>query len=86
MASLGRDLVEVVVETTLGARYVFPDMPRTMLDNVIKNSGWRSIGQVVLVNVSSSCLTIPSRIVKTVSYDGEVKWTNAALHELPGDG
>jgi hypothetical protein len=86
MTTLGSDLVDVIVETHLGARYVFPDMPRTMLDNVIQLSGWERTGQFVLVNVSSAVLTMPARLVKSVAYDGEVKWTNAPVPELQNPG
>lgn len=82
----GSDLVEVTIETLLGSKYIFPDMPRGMLDNVITKSGWDKVGRLVLVNVSATCLSMESRIVKTVSYEGEVKWKNAALPELPDPG
>lgn len=82
----GSDLVDVIVETHLKARYVFPDMPRQMLNNVIQYSGWERTGQFVLVNVSGAVLTMPARLVKTVSYDGEVKWTNAPVPELQSAG
>ena len=73
-SKLGKDLVSVTLETHFGAKYVFPDMPRDMLDNVIKLSGWEKNGKVVLVNVSAAVLSLESRIVKSISYDGEVKW------------
>ncbi len=68
------DLVEVVVTTHLGAKYVFPDMPRGTLENLIRLSGWDKTGKIVLVNVSAAVLTMDARIVKSVVYDGEVKW------------
>jgi hypothetical protein len=77
-------LVEVTLETLLGARYVFPDMPRSTLEGVIKSSILYATGKVTLANASSAVLTLPSRIVKSISFDGEVKWVNvAALRELP---
>lgn len=85
-SKLGTDLVTVTVKTHLGAEYVFPDMPRPMLDNVIRLSGWETSGRLILVNVSAAVLTMESRIVKSVSYDGEVKWPNAAVPELPQPG
>ena len=72
--AVGSDLVVVTIETALGSSYVFPDMPRDMLDNVIKNSGWEAGAKVVLVNVSSAVLVLESRIVKSLSYAGEVRW------------
>lgn len=77
-SALGTDLVEVTVETSLGAKYVFPDMPRTTLDNVIQLKGWKYENPFILVNVSGACLSVPMRIVATVSYDGEVKWKGPA--------
>ncbi len=68
------DLVVVTVESHLGSTYTFPDMPRAMLETIIKSSGWESVGRMILVNVSGAVLSIEARVVKTVSYDGEVKW------------
>jgi len=73
-SAMGSDLTEVTIKTRLQATYVFPDMPRSMLDNVIRLSGWEKTGRLVLVNVSGSVLTLEARIVESVSYDGEVRW------------
>ena len=82
MTATSTELVEVTVETLLGARYVFPDMPRDVIGS-LQSSGFTCSGQLVLVNASNVTLVLPSRIVKSISYDGEVKWTNAAaLREL----
>ncbi len=80
-------LVDVTVETLSGKLHVFPDMPRDMLDTLLKDAGWVKTGRLVLVNVSASVLTIEARIVRCVSYDGAVRWRNAAaLPELPDAG
>lgn len=73
-SAMGKDLVEVTIKTKLGAQYVFPDMPRSMLDNVIRLSGWDRIGRLVLVNVSGSVLTLESRIVAAIWYDERAQW------------
>ena len=73
----GSDLVIVTIKTTQDSEYIFPDMSRQMLENVIKNSGWLADSNVVLVNVSGACLVIAARIVKSLSYDGEVRWPRA---------
>jgi len=67
------DLTSVEIETLLGARYVFPDMPRQLLEQEIMRGAWNE-GQLTLVNVSNACLTLPNRIVKTLSFDGQVRW------------
>lgn len=66
------DLTSVEVETLLGARYVFPDMQRSVLDPAVKVANDQ--GQLTFVNVSGACLTMKMRIVKTISYDGEVHY------------
>lgn len=71
---MGTDLVEVIVETHLGAKHVFPDMPRGALASVIELGGWTKTGRLVMVNVSAAVLTMDARLVKSVTYDGEVKW------------
>lgn len=91
MPSMGTDLVEVTVETHLGARHVFPDMPRDMLKNIIEKSGWTQIGRVVLVNISGAVLTLESRTVRCISFDGKVQWGDAPqlvppVPQLPDPG
>jgi hypothetical protein len=71
------DLVVVTVKTKQGSEYSFPDVPRSMIETVIKNQGWGSAGSVVVVNISGACLTMPARIVDTLCFDGEVKWTGS---------
>jgi hypothetical protein len=76
------ELVEVTIETSLGARYVFPDMPRSTLTDGFLKANASVGGKVSLSNVSDAFLSLPSRIVRSISFDGEVKWENAALREL----
>jgi hypothetical protein len=72
--ALGRDLVDVEVESRSGSKYVFPDVPRAMLDNVIQLKGWEAVGRIILVNVSTAVLSLPPGLTKTLSYDGKVQW------------
>lgn len=53
--------------------YVFPDMLRPSLEEALRRGAWDE-GQLTLVNVSKACLTLPNRIVKTLSFDGQVRW------------
>lgn len=69
------DLTSVAVETFLGASYVFPDVPRSMVQTVALESTWQTLGTFVLVNVSGASLSVPARIIKTISWDGEVRVT-----------
>jgi hypothetical protein len=71
------DLVVVTIKTLQGSEYVFPDVPRSMLKTIIEQHGWQTAGSVLMVNVSGAVMSLPSRIVATVSYDGEVKWTGS---------
>ena len=74
MSIRASDLAVVTVETHLGAVYVFPDMPREALRNVVDSDGWAQAGRLVLVNISAAVLTMEARLVKAVSYDGKVQW------------
>lgn len=67
------DLISVEVETTLEARYVFPDMPRDTLTRALQSDVLEN-GQFVLVNVSHASLVMPMRIVKHIKVGGEVIW------------
>jgi hypothetical protein len=75
---MGSDLTVVTIKTHQGSEYIFPDVPRSMLENVIKGQGWNACGIIVLVNVSGASMSMPSRIAATLSYDGEVRWTGSA--------
>lgn len=80
------DCTVVTIETTLGAAYQFPDMPRSMMQTIIEKSGWAEHGNLVMVNVSGAVINIPSRVVKTISFDGEVKAHGPTVHKLPTTG
>jgi hypothetical protein len=67
----------VTVKTKQGSEYSFPDVPRATLQTMINQSGWNVAGSVLIVNVSGAVLSMPARIVDTLSYDGEVKWTGS---------
>jgi hypothetical protein len=76
------ELVEVRIETTLGAHYSFPDMQRAMLEFLLKEDLGLD-GNLVLTNVSQAVLVVPVRIIKTLSINGEVKWRGIdSLQEL----
>jgi hypothetical protein len=86
MATTPTELVEITVETVRGARCVFPDMPRDALEWVIESytKGICLTPQLELINVSGVLLSLPLHVVSSISFDGEVKWTNAAaMRELP---
>lgn len=71
------ELVRVTIETTLGAIYEFPDMPRAELDRLLKdNIAFQ--GDLTLSNVSRAVLLLPTRIIKTLAINGEVKWRGIA--------
>lgn len=76
---MASDLTIVTVQTKEGSIYSFPDVPRSVLETVIRQQGWNAAGSVILVNISSACLSLPARIVASLSYDGEVKWTGSAV-------
>lgn len=78
------DLVVVDVLTHTGSRYSFPDVPRGTLESVIESGVWKAHEVFILVNVSGASLSLPGRIVKTVSWDGKVKSYGIAVHELSG--
>jgi len=80
------DLVTVTIETTLGARYEFPDMSRRIVEGLITDE-LALLGNLTLVNVSQAVLVIPLRIVKVLAINGEVKWRGIAfVHELQKPG
>jgi hypothetical protein len=76
----GGKLVEVVVTTREGARYVFPDMAEGELRKVLPESGrlLASMPSLMMANASVAVLTIPFRIIKTIEVGGEVLWASPA--------
>jgi hypothetical protein len=77
-----QELVHVTIETTLGAIYKFPDMTRDAVERIIKdNISFQ--GDLVLTNVSKAVLVLPTRIIKTLAINDEVKWRGIdPVHEL----
>jgi len=69
------ELCTVHIQTTLDAEYVFPDVPKKVLTEVISRIGSVSAGDLVLVNASKSCLTIRREIIKTVKCNQTVVWS-----------
>ena len=70
------DLVTVGIYTKLGAHYSFPDMDRSALDKLIMRNDDNnlSLQAVLLANVSQAVLTVPSRIIKKITIDGDDWW------------
>lgn len=65
-------LYEVEVDTTLGVKYVFPDMEGEIIEQALRNIGAHST--LTLVNQSTACLVLPVRILQTVRVGGVEKW------------
>ena len=70
------DLVTVGIETTLGAHYSFPDMDRTELEKfVIRDSDNHILlDSIMLTNASRALLTVPVRIIKKITIEGDDWW------------
>jgi hypothetical protein len=70
------DLITVEIETTLGAKYVFPDMERAALERMLPKMGEPKLvhEQLTIVNASIALLSLPFRIVKVVRVEGEEWW------------
>lgn len=70
------DLVTVGIETTLGARYSFPDVEREALDKLVMRSDNNELvlDSLLITNVSQAVLTVPSRIVKKITVEGKDWW------------
>lgn len=79
-------LVTVTIETRMGAVYQFPDMTRGSVDKLLRdNIAFQ--GDIILSNISRATLVLPTRIIKTLAIDGEVKWRGIdPVHELPFPG
>lgn len=67
-------LVKVTITTELGAVYEFPDMFLHVLEALTLSPTLNGFAQISLVNASSACLVMPTRIIKTIAADGEIKW------------
>lgn len=67
-------LVRVTITTELGAVYELPDMFAHVLETLLVSDKLHGFPQISLVNASSACLVMPTRIIKTIAVDGEIKW------------
>lgn len=70
-AAVGPCVVGIATKT--GSRYEFPDMSKS---EVFKILGPQLFGanDLILVNISGACITIPIRIIDSIAIDGEVTW------------
>lgn len=71
------DLIQVGIETHLGAQYLLPDMPRPVIETLLRG-GITNFEQLSLVNNSKACLVIPTRIIRIIYVDGIIAWTSPA--------
>lgn len=67
-------LVTVKITTELEATYEFPDMFLNALETLLASENLHGFAQISLVNASSACLVLPTRIIKTIEVNGEIKW------------
>lgn len=65
-------LADVTVETTLGAKYLFPDVEKGIIEQVLRHVS--SHPSITLVNQSNACLVLPTRIVQVIKIDDVEKW------------
>lgn len=69
-------LVLLEVTTLLDARYRFPDAKAQDIDEIIAHaSRGEECSTLVIHNVSGAVMVLPWRIVRSISCDGEVRWT-----------
>lgn len=72
-------LVTVSLETSLGARYVFPDVERQVFEKFSQMEGLPdNMGQFQLVNASFAILSVPARIIEKVLIDDKEVWCKAS--------
>lgn len=71
-----QDLVVVVIETTVGDRYTFPRVPRSMLNNALKHDQWVVAGNVILANDFAAVLSVPLGTVAGVFVEDTRVWPN----------
>lgn len=69
------ELVPVMIVTTLGEMYRFPDMTRREIERVIAEDWVLPGGMLTLVNISQACLVVPIRIIASIHVSGEKKWS-----------
>lgn len=75
---MGTDLLAVEIETTTGARYIFPDVARAMLENALQFGAWGLVDNVILVNIHGACISVPKRVVTRLVQGEEVFWSNSS--------
>ena len=70
------ELVTVGIETKLGAHYSFPDMDRKELERLVIRDSDNNIllDSVMLTNVSRALITVPVRIIKKITIEGDDWW------------
>lgn len=68
-------MVVLELQTLLGARYVFPDVDKGELDQVVQHaSRGEHCASLTVRNISHAVLVVPWRIISEISYGGEVQW------------
>lgn len=70
---MSRKYVKVEIASTLGAGYVFPDMPYNQLKLFLASMAGES-DTLVLTNLSGATMTVPKRIIDSLKVDGKVVW------------
>lgn len=69
-------LVDVSIETKLGAKYVFPDVLKKEVTTAV--SFFHPGKTLTLVNASGAYLSMPCRIIQRISVDKEDLWLSPA--------
>lgn len=68
------ELVEVSLTTSLGAKYMFPDMPKHVVETLLTENAFLQFGHLSLVNQSMASLILPTRILEVIVVNGEERW------------
>ena len=66
-------LCEVTFETTLGARYVFPDVDLVEMEQLASFFPAHH-SSLTISNVSKACLVVPIRVLQSFSINGVERW------------
>lgn len=75
-------MLDVVIQTSLGAEYVFPDMDALQLLKLVGNFAIHlSHTQLTLVNATGACLVLPMRVIQSVKAHRNVKSSEPAMAE-----
>lgn len=67
-------LVKLTIITSLDAEYIFPDVPEKSIEELVKSPNLHGFPSLSIVNQSGACLVLPTRIIKTIAVNGEIKW------------